>query len=85
MANLKYDWDLVYLFFLRSGATLKQTSELLGIPYQSVRRVAGKDKWCNYQWILKQYWDEKREVPVLPFSPDELEDFFREWNATNPN
>lgn len=83
MANIKFDWEKVYIFYLRSGASLQQVSDLLGIPYQSVRRQAGTEKWISHQDTLKRVWEEGKKAPVYPFTPDELIQFFKEWNATN--
>jgi len=49
--NLKYDWDWMREYYARSQqnsrTSLKDVSELFGVPYQTVRRVAAKENWVG--------------------------------------
>ncbi len=54
------DWASAEEMFLKSGhhgLTLKEISERLSIPYQSVRRYAAKYEWHNKRYMK---WLEKR-------------------------
>lgn len=51
MANNKYDWKKIEQHFLENKqCSLKLLSETFEIPYQSVRRYAGKNKWHNLRY-----------------------------------
>lgn len=55
------DWKLAEEKFLNSGhhgLSLKEISEFMAIPYQSVRRYAAKHEWHNRRyrkWIEQRY------------------------------
>lgn len=88
MANKKYDWDEAKVFFLRSGVSLKRVSEVLNIPYQTVRRRSAQEKWQSDWCYLRMYWDlhpEDKET-IQRYTSQEYEDFLMEHsNATKPS
>jgi len=49
--NFKFDWDWMREYYSRSQknsrTSLKDISELFGVPYQTVRRVAAKENWIG--------------------------------------
>lgn len=58
MVNKKYDWEEVERYFMANNhTTLKNVSERFNIPYQTVRRHAGKHEWHSKRyraWIKEK-------------------------------
>lgn len=59
---MKYDWQAVEQYFINTNLdeklSLKDVSEIFGIPYQTVRRYAAEHKWHSKrykEWMNFKY------------------------------
>lgn len=66
--NIKYDWDQAEQFFMAAEGlgkiSLKEVSERLNIPYQTVRRHAAVHDWHSKRyraWIKREHGIEFKE------------------------
>jgi hypothetical protein len=61
LLNRKYDWEKAEKFFIDSGfesrISLKDISQQLNIPYQTVRRYAAAHEWHNRRY---RAWVEEK-------------------------
>lgn len=54
--NKKHDWDEVKHYFVTGDKkTLKAVASVFNIPYQSVRRVAAKERWVGCRLVYREF------------------------------
>jgi hypothetical protein len=68
MPAYKYDWIRAERNYMDagygSGVTLKVISERHGIPYQTVRRYAAKNRWNVMRWLKRYPPSERKEIII---------------------
>ncbi|UDK95242.1 hypothetical protein EYB33_02780 [Lysinibacillus sphaericus] len=98
ISNIKYDWDWMREYYARSQknsrTSLKDVSELFGVPYQTIRRVAAKENWIGnvavcrcaeligyFPSVAHQEQYLKLAVPLAHRDYERLEEMqrFEEW------
>ncbi len=75
--DFKYSWDELKWYFFHENTpgekliSLKDVSEVYGVPYQTVRRYAAKDNWHGDRAWMFAF----RDLPVTADSP-----ILNKWN-----